>query len=118
MAGLTAEQIEQAIRAKHGNITRAAEGLGVSRVAIYKRVKANKRLQAVLVEARESLADLAEDKLRELIEQGNVTAIIFALKTVGKERGYVERYQTEHTGAGGGAIEHRLIIERVEARHD
>ncbi len=52
---------------------------------------------------KESLCDWVESQLYKEIKKGNITAIIFWLKTQGKLRGYVER--TELTGADGGAIE-------------
>ena len=48
-------------------------------------------LKEVLSDAREDALDLAESKLMEAIRNGNLTAIIFFLKTRGKSRGYSER---------------------------
>ena len=45
--------------------------------------------------ARQSMIDSAEDGLRNGVDEGNLTAIIFTLKTIGKERGYIERTETE-----------------------
>ncbi len=54
----------------------------------------------MLAEARESSIDLAESKLIEAIKAGNLTAIIFFLKTQGKSRGYSERSEFGHTTDG------------------
>ena len=54
----------------------------------------------MLAEARESSVDLAESKLIEAIKNGNLTAIIFFLKTQGKSRGYVERSGHDLTSDG------------------
>ena len=51
-------------------------------------------------EIRANTLDLAETKLIEAIGKGNMTAIIFYLKTQGKERGYIERFEA---GGPGGA---------------
>lgn len=99
---LTDKQIEKALRAKLGNVTAAARELGYSRTQVYKKINASPALQEVLVEAREELVDIAESALRKEILDGNITAIIFALKTLGKSRGYVERQEV--TGADGGAL--------------
>ena len=52
---------------------------------------------------RESLLDLAEGSLFDQVRKGNITAIIFTLKTIGKHRGYVERQEV--TGADGGKVQ-------------
>ena len=51
---------------------------------------------------REKRHDYVENALHKLIRDGNVTAIIFYLKTQAKDRGYVERQ--ELTGAGGDSL--------------
>lgn len=50
----------------------------------------------------ENSIDRAEIKLEEKIQEGDITAIIFKLKTQGKKRGYVERQ--ELTGADGDKL--------------
>ena len=45
----------------------------------------------MLTEARENTLDFVESKLMKAIDDGNLTAIIFFLKTRGKSRGYSER---------------------------
>ena len=45
----------------------------------------------MLAAARETAIDHVESKLMGAIDDGNVTAIIFFLKTQGKSRGYTER---------------------------
>jgi hypothetical protein len=49
--------------------------------------------------------DFAESKLYELIEDSNVAATIFYLKTKGKARGYIERSEV----AVDGSIESKVI---------
>lgn len=101
-ARLTDAQIAAGLRAQRGNISATAEALGVDRRTIYRRVTDNAELEAIWKEARESLIDVAESALLKLINEGNVAAIIFALKTQGRSRGYSERL--ELTGADGEAI--------------
>ena len=59
-------------------------------------------MKAVYDEERETLIDFAENQLFQQVKDGNITAIIFTLKTIGKSRGYVERQEV--TGAEGGAV--------------
>lgn len=103
-ARLTVQQIEEALKAKAGNIAAAARDLGVARTTIYRQIERSVGLQELLTDTREELVDIAESALRREVLNGNITAIIFTLKTQGKARGYVERVQNELTGADGGAI--------------
>lgn len=95
---LTEEQIALALEKKMGNITDAARALKITRQGLHKRIASSEALQAVVAEARETLVDIAESHLLKQIKKGNITAIIFTLKTQGKERGYVERQEVEHSG--------------------
>lgn len=99
---LTVEQIVNALEKKAGNITEAANALKVTRQALYKRISEDETLQEALVAAREALVDMAESEARKQIKRGNTAIIIFTLKTLGRNRGYVERQ--EHTGVDGGPI--------------
>lgn len=109
---LTIKQIETALIQTDGNITEAAKGLGVTRQALHLRIRDNEALQAVCKDAREALCDLAESAARQQIREGNTAIIIFTLKTLGKERGYVER--SEITGKDGGAIETRELSKLTD----
>jgi hypothetical protein len=55
-----------------------------------------------LVIEDERATDRAEIKLMQAIEDGEIAAIIFRLKTKGKKRGYVERQEV--TGANGDKV--------------
>ena len=75
--------------------SQAQAGLGSALSRLMVVVERYPDLKDVLVEAREGALDLAESKLIKLIKEGNLTAIIFFLKTQGKHRGYVERQELE-----------------------
>jgi len=90
----TQKQVEKAVMEAGGILTAAARTLGCAACTIYEYIKRYPALKGVLSEAREGSLDLAESKLMEAINAGNLTAIIFFLKTQGKKRGYVER--SEH----------------------
>lgn len=95
-ARLTVQQIEEALKAKAGNIAAAARDLGVARTTIYRQIEKSPGLQELLTDTREELVDIAESALRREVLNGNITAIIFTLKTQGKGRGYVERIEQHH----------------------
>lgn len=98
----TANQIIDALREKHGNLSAAARYLGCDRHTVTRYINTYPTVQAVADEERETLIDFAENQLFKQVQDGNITAIIFTLKTIGKHRGYVERQEV--TGADGGAI--------------
>ena len=85
-----------AIESTGGIIKNAAHALGCSRQTIYNAKKRWPEVAAALTDERETLKDVAEEKLVEQIMQGNMTAIIFFLKCQAKERGYIERQETDH----------------------
>jgi hypothetical protein len=84
------ETVIRAIRQTHGLLAPAAALLGYDRRTLYAYVKRH-QLESVIEDAREESLDLAEHYLWAQIEQGNLTAIIFFLKCLGKSMGYVER---------------------------
>ena len=98
----TAAQIIEALREKHGNLSAASRYLNCSRDTIRRYIDLYPTVKAVADEERETLIDFAENQLFKQVQDGNITAIIFTLKTIGKHRGYVERQ--ELTGADGGAV--------------
>lgn len=98
----TIKQAADAIWKAHGNVTKAAKLLGVSRTALSGRIGRHQTLKKAKREASDSLLDLAEDALWSLVADKNLGAVCFALKCQGKERGWVERQ--EITGKDGGAV--------------
>jgi len=96
--GHKAAEVAAAIRKNNGMLAAAARELGVSRQTVYNYIEKYVTVREARDEARDSLLDMTEGKLFAAIQGGNVTAIMFALKTIGKERGYVERQQHELSG--------------------
>lgn len=94
---LTVKQIEHAIKQTAGNVSAAARALGVSRSTVNRRIAESPVLKQLVEDTREELVDVAESALRREVLAGNITAIIFTLKTQGKKRGYIERQ--EYVGA-------------------
>ncbi len=99
-AEFTQVQVAGALTAASGLVTSAARRLGCNPKTVYRNIERFPALRDVLTEARESSIDLAESKLMEAIKAGNLTAIIFFLKTQGKSRGYSERSEFGHTTDG------------------
>lgn len=93
-----AQQVIDAITKAKGILVVAAKSLGCSRTTVYNYMNKYPTVQAAYDEINESALDFAEGKLMELIRAGNLTAIIFYLKTKGKKRGYVEQKAVEQIG--------------------
>ncbi|MEM7738096.1 MAG: hypothetical protein AAF267_20160 [Deinococcota bacterium] len=79
----------KAITEARGIVTVAAESLNVSRDTFYRIINKHASVKQALESARESMKDIAENKLFENIMQGDNGSIFFYLKTQAKDRGYV-----------------------------
>lgn len=75
----------------------------LTRNAIYERKYTDPDIEAAFVEAEENTADLAENRLVSAINDGDMRAVMFYLKTKAKKRGYAERQ--ELVGAEGQPIQ-------------
>ncbi len=96
--GISAEQAVEEIKGSGGYVTVVAGRLNVSRQHVYTLIKKYKTVADAIQDEREKQKDYAEGKLQEQIKAGNMTAIIFYLKTQAKARGYVERVETDQSG--------------------
>ena len=83
----------EALRESHGIITYACQKIGISRVTFYDWCKKDEEFKQLAEEVEESTIDRVESKLLQAINDDKLTAIIFYLKTKGKNRGYVERME-------------------------
>jgi len=91
------ETLINAIKQGKGIVSHICRGLDISRQAFYQRVNNDEDLQIALDDARQEIIDFAESKLLELIRDGNQNAVMFFLKTVGRDRGYVEKQEIDQT---------------------
>jgi len=83
------------LKATLGNVTMACEAVRIDRATYYKWKQRDKSFAARVEEVNENALDFAESALKKNIKAGDTTAIIFYLKTRGKDRGYVEKTQIE-----------------------
>ncbi len=84
------EEIAKAITASKGLLARAADRLDCSPQLLSMRVKESPYLQMVREDCIERRRDNCEAALTDLIDTRDTTAIIFALKTLCKARGYAQ----------------------------
>jgi hypothetical protein len=85
------EDFIEAIYEGRGNRNAIARLLGLDISTVAKRVRNNPELQDHLKKASEYQKDVAELKLFELVEQGNLDAIKFYLSRQARDRGYGDR---------------------------
>ena len=95
---ITNDQIVEKLKEAKGNMTLAARMLGCTRQLVWKRARSVQKIQDALDESREVAVDHAESALQRAVLEGDFRAIAFTLKTIGKDRGYIERQELEHSG--------------------
>jgi hypothetical protein len=84
-----------ALEQSMGIVQTACDTLGISRTNHYKWMRESREYKMAYESLTNKALDYAESKLLELIGRGNTAAVIFYLKTKGKERGYVERQEVQ-----------------------
>jgi hypothetical protein len=91
-------QIIEALEKSRGMVYVAARLLKCSPDTILKRIKDKVAVAEVVQAQAELFVDTAELKLIESVNNGDSWAIQFALKTKGKNRGYVEKQEIDGSG--------------------
>lgn len=97
-----------------GNITAATSNVGISRRTHYDWIRDDPVYAEALDEVEERQLDFYETALHGLIKDKNVTAVIFALKTKGKKRGYIEKQEIAHSGELKGHLDLRSVVMGAE----
>lgn len=82
------DEVLDAVREAKGNMSIAAESLGCTRQTIYNASKRWATVRAEIASQRETVIDLAEEKLLDKLNDGEWHAVKYVLSTLGKERGY------------------------------
>jgi hypothetical protein len=95
----TAQQVIETLKETKGMIYLAARKLGCSHTTIYTYAKRYPTVQEVIDSERGHFVDTVELALNRAVLAGEGWAICFALKTLGKDRGYIEKQQIEQQGA-------------------
>jgi hypothetical protein len=89
------EEIIEALEKNNGLITLAAKRLGCSANTIRNRIKSSELVKEAAENERDKFVDLAEQKLIQCVRGKEAWAIALVLKTLGKNRGYVERQSVD-----------------------
>lgn len=92
----------KAVVGSGGVITEVAKRLHVERLTVYSFIKQNEEFaKPLLDQAREEIVDMAEGSLFTQVKNNEAWATKFLLKTIGKDRGYVEKQEIEQSGTIG-----------------
>jgi hypothetical protein len=95
-----------------GNVAKACKQTDISRQSHYRWIKDDPEYTEAVQEQSEVGLDIAEAKLMERIESGDIRAIVFFLKTKGRKRGYGESQSVDiHTSYRPDKIE---LVTRSE----
>ncbi len=94
MAKLDPKAVEAKLREFNGNMAAVGRALGVTRVSVFQFVQRRPKLQQVMLDCRETRVDTAESALDRAVLNGEGWSISLTLKTIGKNRGYVEQTET------------------------
>lgn len=112
MATRDTSKIIKALKQHNGNVSATAESLSMSRSTLYKRIRDHKEIAEALEDERETMIDVAETALHDQIRDGNITAIIFFLKTQGRSRGYSEKHEVIQTTRNAPSIDPSKLSDR------
>ena len=102
-------QVIQAIRKTKGLVSMAAEMLGCEPDTVRNYARRHPTVAAALREERSRMTDVAELALYNSIVAREPWAVSLYLKTIGQDRGYVERHEV--TGKDGGEIVLRVVYD-------
>ena len=80
------------LEANAGNVTMACKKIGITRQTYHNWIDRFDDFREQVESVHESLIDFAESALMKKIKEGDTTSIIFFLKTKGRRRGYIEKY--------------------------
>lgn len=78
----------KAMKMNFGNISKSSKQANISRKTHYRWLESDKKYEESINLVLEQLLDVVDGILMDRILEGNVSAIIFYLKTKGKHRGY------------------------------
>jgi hypothetical protein len=92
---LKLSRVIDAIRKANGMPYLAAKALKVSPTTLYRYARVHESVRLAIEKERGEFLDTVELALRKACEEGQGWAVCFALKTLGKDRGYVERQEID-----------------------
>ena len=95
---ITIKRFKKALTGTAGVYASIAQNLDADRSTVSKYLLRHPEMMQFVEQEREKMIDLAENKLFKKINNGEWLPTQFFLKTKGKDRGYVEKHEVEHSG--------------------
>jgi transposase-like protein len=114
---LTSQRIIDALGHTKGMVSLAARRLGCARSTIYDWAEKHPEIKDAIEAERETMTDLAEISLFKQVQDGQGWAVQFYLRTQGKNRGYGDQVNVQHSGDKDNPIrtENRTEVTLVNA---
>ena len=95
MGKMNKEKFLKHLKDGKGIVSYASQKTGITRKTYYNWINKDADFKQKCEDIQEEIIDIVESKLLSKINDEDLTAIIFYLKTKGKNRGYVERVENE-----------------------
>lgn len=114
MTKLSIKKFKNALPGSYGVQAVIAKACGVDRSTITLFLQNHPELKILCQQEREKIIDVAENRLFAAANNGSKWAIDKIISTIGKERGYVERQETEQVGAIPDQKMELHIVEKPE----
>ena len=99
----------EALEKSLGVVTSACKSVGISRETHYRWLREDETYKNEVESISDIALDFAETQLQKQIKEGSTAATIFYLKTKGKKRGYIERFEQEIRGGMDNKLEISIV---------
>lgn len=109
------EDIIKALIDNDGLIYRSARALNCHADTIFTRINKVPAVRDAVEQARGELIDCAESHLKTAIRENEGWAVCFTLKTLGRKRGYVEKFEVDANVNHSGTVthDHKIDLSRL-----
>lgn len=95
-------KVKEALIKSHGLLTYACRTLGITHHRLMRIINQHPQLQRIVMESEAALVDTAELQLRRRLLDGESWAVMFTLRTKGRDRGYGEEPPPRAAGGYNG----------------
>jgi len=110
MSKPTRKTVLTAIKGSGGVVSTIARKLGVDWHTAKAWIEKSKATERAYADEEETILDMADSKLYEAIKSGDLSAVKWIQSTKGKNRGYVQRTESDLT-TGGDKIVLSVVYE-------